>query len=55
MLKLVLIGIVLGLGGCTTATQREARDDASCANARDYAICRQGIMSSRRDAAILAQ
>jgi hypothetical protein len=55
MWKLLLLCAALALTGCMTASEREHADDSVCANARDYSICRQGIMSSRRDAAIMAQ
>lgn len=51
---LILLG-ALALSGCMTTADRERSDDTLCATARDYAICRQTLMSSRRDAAILAQ
>lgn len=46
---------VLTLTGCMTAVERERSDDTVCANARDYAICRQNLMSGRRDSAIRSQ
>lgn len=55
MLKyLVLLTCALALSGCVTAAEREAADDKLCATARDYAICRQSLMSQRRDAAVAA-
>lgn len=55
MWKLLLITTLLTLAGCMTLAERERSDDLVCASARDYNICRQNIMSQRRDAAILAQ
>jgi hypothetical protein len=52
---LLMITATLALAGCMTATEREAADDSACAAARDYNICRQNIMSHRRDLAIMAQ
>lgn len=52
---IVLAWFTLSLGGCTTAAERERSDDTVCANARDYAICRQNLMSERRDSAIRSQ
>lgn len=49
---LALIGLALSLAGCMTAQEREAADDRVCVTARDYAICRQNLMSQRRDQAI---
>lgn len=51
-LALLIIGPLV-LSGCSTAAEREARDDRVCVNARDYAICRQNLMSSRRDDAVI--
>lgn len=51
----IALACALALSGCLTAQEREARDDSVCATARDYGICRQNLMSRRRDAAILAQ
>lgn len=52
---LMLVLAMLTLSGCMSAAERERSDDTLCATARDYAICRQTLMSSRRDAAILTQ
>lgn len=52
MMKLVILGTALVLSGCVTAQERENADDALCATARDYSICRQSLMSQRRDAAV---
>jgi hypothetical protein len=64
--KIVLILLVpLALAGCMTAQERaasveaaarqaEAADDNVCKTARDYAICRQNLMSQRRNGAIVA-
>jgi hypothetical protein len=58
MLKLlILCATALALSGCMSASERaiqaEHADDAVCANARDYNICRQNLMSRRRDTAII--
>jgi uncharacterized protein YceK len=52
---LLIVTATLALSGCMTAAEREAADDSACATARDYNICRQNIMSHRRDLAIMAQ
>jgi hypothetical protein len=53
MKRLILL-IPLALCGCMTAQEREAADDNVCRTARDYRICRENLMSGRRDAAIAA-
>ena len=49
---MILLACAAALSGCATAQEREARDDSVCVNARDYGICRQNLMSRRRDSAI---
>lgn len=52
---IVVLSIALTLSGCMTAAERESADDSVCATARDYGICRQNLMSQRRDSAIRSQ
>lgn len=52
MRYLLILSQALLLSGCMTLAEREHSDDALCATARDYSICRQNLMSQRRDAAI---
>jgi hypothetical protein len=54
MRTLTILLLAVTLSGCMTAQEREAADDNVCRTARDYAICRQNLMSGRRDAAVRA-
>jgi hypothetical protein len=50
--RILILMQFLGLSSCMTAADREHADDSLCATARDYGICRQNLMSGRRDSAI---